>query len=124
VTEQAYPGLSKAEEIFKDLIWDNAIEAALVALFAAAPYLAVPPLKTIISGIIRLVGDTFFKYIRLIVDVNAISLVNKQHQANFEAISVKLRVLAYQKGIESNEFKKAKAEAKVAFAKFVKFGAS
>ena len=50
MTEQAYPGLSKAEDIFKSLIWDNSVEAALAALFAAAPYLNVPPLRQIVSG--------------------------------------------------------------------------
>ena len=124
MTESAYPSLTRFEEIFKELVWNNAIDAALAALFAYCPYLNVPPLRQIINGLTKLIANTFFTYLRLVVDLSAIKLVNAEHQTAFDSASVRLRIISYNKGINSPEFLKAKEEAKIALAKFVRFGAA
>jgi hypothetical protein len=42
MTEQAYPALTAAQKIFKDLIWDPAFVAGELALEGAVPALKFP----------------------------------------------------------------------------------
>ena len=124
MTDTATPALDTAERIFKSLIWDNAVSGALVALFTYCPYLAVPPLKQIISGVGRMATDGLFKFLKLFVDVSAIKLKNAVAQHEYDNASVRLMIVAIEKGVDSEEFRKANEADKAALAKFVHFGAA
>lgn len=124
MTDVAFPKLTVGENVFKGLVYDNAVEAGLAALFAYAPFLAVPPLKQGLSYIVKLFADRLFEVIRIGVDIGAIQLRNAEAQRAYLHASVKLKLVARAKGIDSPEFRAAREEDKRAFAKFVRFGAT
>jgi hypothetical protein len=92
----------------------------LNALFATFPWVGTW-LGPILRPLAEWVCDRIFEYLRLVIDLKVIKLVNDQHQAAFEREVVKLRILARTQGIDSEAFKKERQDAKAAFAKFVRF---
>lgn len=120
----ANPQVEFYESTFKSLIWDNALEAGLAYLFGAAPYLNWWPLKQIITGIARLSTNYLFDSIKLLIDVQAIAFVNAQSREAYDNAFVKLKLIANDVGENSEEFKKAKEDAKQALSKFMHYGAA
>lgn len=118
MTIQTNPPLSQAEQIFKDLVWDPAVEAGQALLFSQVPFLGGPVIGTLSRSLISTISNWFFTQIKLFVDVSAIKLNNADHQAAFDKASLVLKVIAHDKGIDSNEFKAARENAKIALAKF------
>jgi hypothetical protein len=117
----AYPSLTSAQKIFKDLVWDLGINAAIVGLDSAVPFLAIPVISRVKKILIHGVTDWVFNYIVLFVDVTAIKLVNSAHQATYEAESLRLKVVLHNSGIDSPEFKEARDAAKIALSRFTRF---
>lgn len=124
MTDSAYPKLDKAEEIFKLLVWDNLVIVEKAALFADAPYLAVWPIRPVVSGLIDMYSDRFFGRFKQTIDVNVIPFVNDAHRAAFDRAAVTLQVIGTEKGTDSPEFKNARENAKLALSQFVRFGAA
>jgi hypothetical protein len=62
-----------------------------------------------------------FEILRLVIDLKVIKFVNDRNQADFERQVVTLRALARGYGVDSPQFRKAKDDAKAAFAKFVRY---
>lgn len=120
----ANPSLEAAEQAFKSLVWDTAVQAGLTYLFAAAPYLNIWPLRQIIVGLANLVSSQLFEGVKLSVDLQAIRLINGQAQKQFEAAQLRLRLIAMQKGADSKQFKEATEDAKRALSDFLRFGAT
>ena len=73
-----------------------------------------------ISSIINYFGDLLFSGFVLVVDVGAIQLLNTQHQSVYNDASLKLKIIAHDKGIESDEFKNAREVAKISMSKFTR----
>lgn len=117
MTDSAYKGLTEIEQIFKSLVWDNAIKAGQVALVGAVPFFGLPVINTITNWFIGIVTNWIYKIIVLFIDIEAIKLVNAVHQAQYDAASVRLKIIAIDRGINSDEFKKARDEAKAALSK-------
>lgn len=122
MTDSAYPQLKTAEDIFKQVVWDTLVKAAIAALFQAAPYLAVWPIGPIITYIINQFSAALYSVLRIIVDLEAIAFVNAEYKSAFDKAAVTLKIIAHDKGIDSKEFADAKENAKKIFAKYVSFG--
>ncbi len=97
-------------DVFKDLVWDNLILAAKVELFAAFPFLAVPPISWAVSYIIDRLSGILYTAMKEFVNVEMIILRNEAAKAAFTRSSVTLKIIALNKGIESKEYKDARAE--------------
>lgn len=121
MTNVAYKPLSAAERIFKDLIWTPGVLAGELAIEGAVPFFALPVIKNIEEGVVNALSDWFFNQFILLIDVTAIRLVNAAHQAAYDSASLQLKVIAYDNGIDSDEFKKARDAAKLALSKFTQF---
>lgn len=121
VTETANPALGKIEDLFKDLVWDNLITAALTALFAYIPVLGVWPLKPIITYVVTTFASKLFDLVRLTVDLQVIVFANNAHKKAFDGAAVKLKIIAHSHGTSSDQFKKAKEDAKETLSAFVRF---
>jgi hypothetical protein len=105
---------------FKDLVWDVLVRALITKLLAAVPWL-VGPLGGIAGLIIGLVGDMLYNLITQYIEFSSIAIRNLEHRRAFDAASVKLKILARDKGIDSEEFKKARDEQRKALSAFVRF---
>lgn len=115
MTETINPTLTKIEDLFKTLVWDNAINAFLTWLFTAAPWLNIWPLKPIVAGVTNLILNKFYGFMVLFADLKAAKIINENHRRSFEKASVVLALIARDKGIESEEYKNARNDAKEHF---------
>ena len=122
MTTEANPTLGKIENIFKNLVWDNLITVGITAFFSYAPFLAVWPLKPLITFILTKFADQIFAVVKLNIDLAAIELLNAEHKKEFTLAAIKLKSLEKDKGLNSVEYKTAREEAKLALSKFVMFG--
>lgn len=111
--------LAEQESLFKDLVWDNIITVALTALTVAVPFLAVWPVRPIMMFIVHQFTDALYDVLKLTFDLTQIAFTNELHKRTFDHEAVKLHVIAKEKGIDSDEFKAAKEDAKNALAVFV-----
>lgn len=116
--DQVSPKLTNLESIFKSLVWDRAIDAGFISLFAAAPYLAVWPLGKLLRDLANVVGNYLFSSFSMFVDVSFIKLKNSEMQTAYDKASVTLMVIAHDRGIESEAFKNARDAAKIALSRF------
>lgn len=121
MTVVANPGLGRAEDLFRGLIWDNAVQAGLVALFLEAPWLNVWPLRPIVQTLVGLLSSKVYDSLRLAVDTEAIALVNADAQKAFDRASVSLSLYEQNFGPNSPEYKKAREDAKAALSRFVSY---
>lgn len=121
MTDQINPTLNTAESLFKDTVWGAVKEAGLAALFVAIPGFNIWPLRPIIKFIVEKFSDQLFEAMRLVLDLQIISLQNSANKNAFDHAAVKLRVLALEKGIDSPEFKQAREDAKKELSKYVYF---
>lgn len=120
MSDIAYRGLSIAEKIFKDVVWDSLFTLGTTALYTEVPFLA--PFSVPINWMLKIFTDKFYNGLVLFIDVQAISLVNQAHKIAYDKASITLKVIAHDKGIESKEYLDAKENAIKALAKFVSFG--
>jgi hypothetical protein len=115
------PSLEIGEKLFKDLLWDNAVDACLVLLFADQPWMNLPPVKWIVTTITHKATDALFSSFKLFVDLKAISIINDRARDEFTKEALRLKSIAKTKGIDSPEFRKAREDAKAALAKHCHF---
>lgn len=108
-------------EIFKAVVWDSLVKAAIARLFLAAPFLGWGPVGFVVSWILTYFADMLYDAVKMAVDLEVIVLRNEAHRKAYDAAAVKLHIIAREKGIESPEFRSARDEHKVALAKFVRF---
>ena len=116
MTNSAYPGLTQAEDLFKTLVWDPLIKSLAFATFGVSIF------GSVLTYVATSFSDILYGQIRLLIDVEAIALVNAQHKIEYKNASLKLKVIAHDKGSNSPEYFKAREEAMASLAKFVSFG--
>lgn len=121
MSEQANPDLQKIEDVFKKLFWESLSLGLESALFSAAPYLNVWPLRPVISFVIKSLTDRIYGILKLAIDLAAIRFLNDEHQRAFDAAMVSLKIIAHDKGIESDAFIQARERAKESLARFVHY---
>jgi hypothetical protein len=121
MSDQVNPLLEFAKRLFKDLVWNAAVDLALAALFLEAPYLAWPPLKQMISGVVRLGTDKIFGIMSMTIDLGAVVLINAEHRRQYDRAYAELYIVARDSGENSEAFRKARDNAKQHLAQFVHF---
>ncbi len=121
MTTVANPTLGKIEDLFKTLVWDSLVKAGMEAILVQVPGLRVWPLSALTRYVIGTFSEKLYGVTKLAVDLQAISFLNGQHKRAFDRAAVTLKIIANEKGIESEEFRKAKDEAKSALSQFVRF---
>ena len=85
------------------------------------PFLALPVIKQLDEAAIGAITDALFNQLVLFVDVTAIQLINSAHQSAYDQASEQLVIIAQEKGLDSDDFKKAQATALVALSRFTQF---
>ena len=101
------PILTKAELIFKDLVWDRAVEAAVSALFSWVPFL-VP----FMTALIKKFTDKLFEFLRLWLDLSIIGPREEKKRAEYARSQLELQLIIDQKGQDSDAYRLARDRAK------------
>lgn len=108
-------------DTFKELVWDAMIKAALAALFKAVPWLGWGPLGVVLTWLAQKFTDYLYSTAVMVFNVSKMPFLNEAHRREFDDATVKLRIIAAGEGIDSEAFRKARDERKIAMAKFVHF---
>ena len=120
MTTGADENLDHAEMIFKSLLWDPLVQSVILYVLASL-HLTFWPVRPAVSALFKTLGDELYDHLKLAIDVGAIVFVNREHETAYQKASVTLKIIAHDKGVDSDEFKKAREEAKIALSKFVRF---
>lgn len=121
MTTEVSPTLRKIEDAVERFGLYALSEVGVNALFAWQPWMAAWPLGPFIRKLTEFLSDKLFTFIRLVIDLKVIRFVNDKNQAAFDRSMVTLKALARGYGVDSDEFKKARENAKTSFAEFVRF---
>jgi hypothetical protein len=120
LTDQVNPQIKIVEDLFKGGVWDTLVRAQLTALYTAAPWLAVWPLKPVVEGIAKMLTDSLYEGLRMILDLKLIAFINTEHRRAFDKSEVALKIIAVNYGINSEEFKNARKTAQKNLADLVR----
>jgi hypothetical protein len=110
--DQVNTPIKTVEDLFKFLAWDTLVDGTLT-------YFGLNwwPLNVMV----HVVTNRMYEGLRLLVDLQAIVILNEAHRKAYDDAAIKLKIIAHDRGIDSPEFKKAREDAKAAFAIFVQY---
>jgi hypothetical protein len=113
-----------ASDLFKSLVWDILVEKAIASLLAAVPLLAWGPFGYIITFFAARFADKIYEYMHTSFDLQLIAFKNKALERAYTVEYVRVRAIAESSGIDSQEFKDARAKGKKALSDFVRHDAA
>lgn len=110
--------------LFKDLVYDTLVKQAVSKLLSKMVGVVTIPIfgpfiGSAISFLITYVANLIYAPLDEFVDMKQIVLKDKDLQKKYDTESLKLKVIAQEKGIDSPEFKKERDVSKQALANFV-----
>lgn len=108
-------------DLFKDLVWNALVKAALSKLFAAVPLLGWGPIGFVITWIATRYADELYDGIKLFINIELIAFRNKEFEKMYANASVKLKIIAKDHGIESEEFKNARVQNRKSLEDFARY---
>jgi hypothetical protein len=121
LTEVANPELGRAQDVFRDVIWENLVQAGLAAWFTAVPAFGVWPLRPIVTAIVGMAQGWIYKAMREQMDLRVIALVNERAQREFDSAAVTLKLIERDYGPESDQYRKARDNAQVSLSRFLRY---
>jgi len=107
---------------FKDLVWDVLIKAALAILFKAIPFLGWGPIGALVSVVVKWFADKLYELVKETFELQKIAFTNLAHLQAYQSASLKLKLIARDKGIDSHEFQEARSVHRKTLSFFVRFG--
>lgn len=111
----------EGQDLFKELVWHSLVKAALSRLFLAVPFLGWGPFGYVISYFAMKYADELYDAVKLLIEVEVIVFRNKEFEKSYNDASVKLHIIAKDKGIDSPEFRSARDEDKKRLSDLVRF---
>lgn len=108
-------------KLFKDLVLDQLVKAAIQRLFLAIPFLGWGPLGWMVTFIINKFVDFLYDELEIYIEIKKIIFKNNKLKKAFNQESIKLKVFAENFGKDSEEFKNAKENSKKVFSDFIHF---
>lgn len=111
--------VGKGLDLFKTLVFDTAVEAAIAAW--AAPVIAIPIIGPIVNDLIMDFANKLYDVLAGGVLFETVLFVDAQHRAAFDTAQTGLKGIAIQYGIDSQQFKDAHAKEKAALKLFGQF---
>lgn len=109
------------EDFFKELILDELLKASLRRLFLKIPILGWGPFGIIITYFASKYATLLFEEINLLIDFKRVVITNESFGKAYNKAMFKLKVYSTNYGVESNEYKRIKSEAKESLADLVQF---
>ena len=109
------------DELFKQLVWDTMVRAALAKLFAAAPFLAWGPLGPVVTYLAVYFTDKLYAIMAQTIEMEFIAFKNEAHRRTFDKSVNELQSIADGPGVDSPQFKEQREKALADLAEFVRF---
>lgn len=114
MTEVAFKPLSAVEKVVYDILWTPMLKAGELWIEGAVPFLALPIVKQVDEAVLKLLTDALFHQLVLFIDVQAIRLVNAEHQKLYDSASLKLKIVLLESGADSDAYLQARDAALLA----------
>lgn len=112
----------KALDLFKGLVFDQLVKLAIQRILGMAAWLSWGPIAFIITRVVVFVADKLYEGVKDYVNIEYIMLRNETYHKQFIQAQYVLKGVASEKGVDSEEFRKARDEHKKALSKFVYIG--
>lgn len=106
-------------DYFYSLAWTPMITAEITALHLIFPFLNIWPVSFIFDAAYRFLTNRLYSALNLFFSLELIAFKNAQHLQAYSNASVELKVIAEEKGVNSDEFKAAQAQALTTLSAFV-----
>jgi len=120
--EKALPDIDLSS-IIKDVAWAALVKLATARLIAALPFLGWGPMGLITGAVVAMVGSAVYDAMADVFNLQVIPFKNEALQRQYDTETVKLKIIAHNYGVDSEEFKKAKKDAVAVLARLAKFDA-
>jgi len=120
MSESVNKTLTDIQKIFKEIVWDIGIKWFKATARTTLPFLNWPILSTVFESLVNKGSEWLFDKIIVSIDVSYIRFIDPIHRAAFDEAQLKLKLIAHTKGVESEEFKKARDEAKSRLSTFIR----
>ncbi len=114
----------KALDVFKDVVFDQLVKAAITYIVGLAPFLSFGPIAFIISKVVTYVAGLLYLEMKEAINFQVILLNNRSLHDKFVTAQIELRKIALEKGIDSPEFRVNREAHKKALAEFSRYGAT
>lgn len=108
-------------DLFKSMVWDILLKKAISKMMVSLVISPTGFLGVLLTKIIIAIADRLYPIIIEFVKIESIILTDEVHQKGFERAQLKLKVIALEKGINSQEFKDARKKEQDALLKLIKF---
>lgn len=118
--EKALPELDLGD-FLKDVVWGAVVKVATARLIAALPFLGWGPMGWITAGIVAVVGNVVYEAMEEAFNLQKIVFKNDGFQKAYDTVSVKLKIIAHNYGVDSEEFKAARRANLLALQQLAKF---
>lgn len=109
------------EDLVKVLLWDVLVKAALQRLFLLVPLLGWGPIGMVVSHYAFKLTDFMYEQMADYISITIIAARNKKFESEFNKAAINLKLIAMQKGIQSDEYRSAREQHKKALSDFVRF---
>lgn len=110
------------DDLFRELVWGSLVKAVLGRIFAAVPLLGWGPIGFVVAFFVNKIASEIYDDVKELIKLEVIEFRNKEFEKAFNTTSVKLKIIAREKGIESPEFRSARDADKIALSKLARFG--
>lgn len=111
--------VNKGLDLFRTLIFDNVVEAAIVEFEGSL--ISIPVAGEVIKEVEMKFADLLYEKLQGQVVLSTVLFVDVAHRKAFAEAEVGLKGIALEKGIDSPEFKEAHEKEKQALKKFGQF---
>lgn len=111
MTESVNPVLSQVEDLIERGLFAPLVDAEMTALG-----INFWPLNVIVHKIF----DGFYAKLNMFADVGAIKIFNAEHAKALTSADVTLKIIALDKGINSDEYKNARENALLALSRYTR----
>ncbi len=108
-------------QFLKDVAWAALVKFATARLIAALPFLGWGPMGWITGIVVSMVGAAVYDAMAEAFKLEMIEFRNEQFQRQWDTESVKLKIVAKNKGVDSPEFKEQRKKSVESLTKLVSF---
>lgn len=111
----------KALDVFKDMVFDQLVKAAVSYIIGLAPFLSWGPISFIVGKVVVYVAELLYVEMKDAINFQVILLNNKDHHRAFISAQIQLNLIAKTSGIDSQEFKLSREKHKISLSKFIRY---
>lgn len=111
----------KVLDVFKDLVFDQLVKAAISYIVGLAPFLSFGPIAFIIGKVVTYIAGILYAELKEAINFQVILLNNRSLHDKFVGAQIELKKLAMEKGIDSPEFRVQREKHKAALAAFARY---